>query len=92
MIIKMDQAIKNYLSAIGQKGGQKSKRVLTKTKAKEMVRLREAKKAYRLFYHQCFWSFDPHLKIKVNDVDWIVTQLKKCGNRETLLWVARLCR
>lgn len=40
----MDKRIKEYLSEIGEKGGKNSKRVLTSEQAKEMVRIREAKK------------------------------------------------
>lgn len=38
-------AVKAYLSAIGRKGGQKSRRNLTKAQAREMVRARTAKRA-----------------------------------------------
>jgi general stress protein YciG len=38
-------AIKQYLSEIGRKGGQKSRRKLTKAQARAMVRARTAKRA-----------------------------------------------
>jgi len=38
-------AVKQYLSAIGRKGGQKSRRKLTKAQARAMVRARTAKRA-----------------------------------------------
>ena len=38
-------AVKSYLSAIGRKGGQKSRRKLTKAQARAMVRARTAKRA-----------------------------------------------
>lgn len=38
-------AIKSYLSEIGRKGGQKSRRKLTKAQARAMVRARTAKRA-----------------------------------------------
>ena len=37
--------VKAYLSAIGRKGGQKSRRKLTKAQARAMVRARTAKRA-----------------------------------------------
>jgi hypothetical protein len=37
--------ISKYLAAIGRKGGQKSRRKLTKAQAREMVRARTAKRA-----------------------------------------------
>jgi len=37
--------VANYFSLLGRKGGKKSKRVLTPEQAKEMVRIREAKKS-----------------------------------------------
>jgi hypothetical protein len=40
----MNKDIKQYLSQIGKVGGKKSKRKLTPEQAKEMVRIREAKK------------------------------------------------
>jgi len=40
----MDKQTRKYLSEIGKKGGQKSRRVLTKEQAQAMVRAREAKK------------------------------------------------
>jgi len=40
----MDKAVKKYLSELGRKGGKVSKRILTPEQAREMVRIREAKK------------------------------------------------
>lgn len=39
--------VKAYLAAIGRRGGQKSKRKLTKAQASAMVRARTAKRALR---------------------------------------------
>ena len=38
-------AVKQYLAEIGRKGGQKSRRKLTKAQARAMVRARTAKRA-----------------------------------------------
>lgn len=43
----MDPEVRKYLSAIGQRGGRKSRRVLDSETAKDMVRVREARRAYR---------------------------------------------
>jgi len=40
----MDKKIRDYLAAIGRKGGQKSKRALTSEQAKKMVEARERKR------------------------------------------------
>lgn len=41
----MSSQIKAYLAAIGRRGGQKSKRKLTKAQARAMVKARTAKRA-----------------------------------------------
>lgn len=41
----VDDATRQYLAAIGRKGGQKSRRKLTKAQARAMVRARTAKRA-----------------------------------------------
>ena len=41
----MNAGVKRYLSEIGRRGGQKSKRKLTKTQARAMVLARMAKRA-----------------------------------------------
>lgn len=43
----MKASIKAYLAEIGRRGGQKSKRKLTKEQARAMVRARTAKRALR---------------------------------------------
>jgi hypothetical protein len=41
----MRDDVKQYLAAIGRRGGQKSKRKLTKAEARAMVKARTAKRA-----------------------------------------------
>ena len=41
----MSDQVKAYLAEIGRRGGQKSKRKLTKAQARAMVRARTAKRA-----------------------------------------------
>jgi hypothetical protein len=88
----MDAAIKNYLSTIGRRGGRKSRRALAPETAREMVRIREARRAFRRFYSLCFWSYDPEYVITRNDVSWVAEQLKKNGNRNAWKAAIRLCR
>ena len=67
----MDSGVRKYLSAIGQRGGRKSRRVLDAETAKDMVRVREARRAYRRFHASCFWSFDPDYVVTLSDVPWV---------------------
>jgi hypothetical protein len=88
----MDERLRAYLAEIGRRGGRKSRRTLPPETAREMVRVREARRAYRRFYHQCFWSFAPDLVITAGDVPWIVEQLRKYGGRTAWEVAARLSR
>jgi len=88
----MDRTIRNYLAAIGRRGGKVSKRDLSREDARAMVSVREARRAYRRFYAQCFWSYSPDLKITATDVPWVAEQLRKHGGREAWRVAARLSR
>jgi hypothetical protein len=88
----MDKAIRDYLAAIGRRGGRASKRQLSPEAARQMVKVREARRAYRRFHALCFWSYDPNLRITGADVPWVVEQLRKHGGREAWDMAARLCR
>jgi hypothetical protein len=84
--------IRSYLATIGARGGRKSRRALDPETARAMVRVREARRAFRRFRATCFWSYRPDLVIGPNDVAWVVEQLMKHGNREAWQAGARLCR
>ena len=88
----MDSRLREYFVEIGRRGGRASKRVLSPETAREMVRVREARRAYRRFYHQCFWSYAPDLKVTSDDVAWVVEQLRKHGGRKAWDAAGRLCR
>ncbi|MCB0343222.1 MAG: hypothetical protein H6626_15060 [Pseudobdellovibrionaceae bacterium] len=88
----MDGKTRKYLSQMGRKGGLKSRRKLTPDQARKMVLVRDARRAYRKYHSQCFWSYDPELKIGLNDVKWVGEQLMKHGGRDTWLIGAKLCR
>ena len=49
--------------------------------ARDMVRVREARRAFRRFRTSCFWSYRPDLVIGLAEVSWVAEQLKKHGNR-----------
>jgi hypothetical protein len=92
MIEIVDSSVKRYLSSIGRRGGKKSKRKLPPETAREMVRIREARRAYSRFHSLCFWSYDPDYLITKQDISWVVEQLKKNGNRHAWQFALRLCR
>ena len=86
----MDE-IRKYLAEIGRAGGRKSRRALDSATARDMVRVREARRAFRRFRTTCFWSYRPDLEIGLADVAWVAEQLMKHGNREAWRIGARLC-
>ena len=88
----MEPKVKAYLAEIGRRGGQKSRRVLEPEMARNMVRVREARRLYRRFHAKCFWSFDPDYRIGPSDVAWIAEQLRKHGGRDAWEVASRLCR
>ena len=88
----MEKVVKEYLSTIGRKGGLKSRRHLQSDVAKQMVKVREARRAFRHFYTECFWSFDEDYPITIEDIDWVATQLRKHGNRKAWKVAEKLCR
>lgn len=57
-----------------------------------MVKIRDARRAYRLFFAQCFWSYDPNFNITAQDVPWVAAQLMKHGGRRAWEIGSRLCR
>lgn len=87
----MDKTIRSYLAEIGRKGGRKSRRTLDPETAREMVRIREARRAYRRFHARCFWSYPPDLEIGAEDIAWVAETLLKHGDREAWQVGHRLC-
>jgi hypothetical protein len=86
------RTIKKYLAEIGARGGRKSRRSLDPETARDMVKVREARRAFRRFRSMCFWSYRPDLEIHLADVPWVAEQLMKHGNREAWRAGAKLCR
>ncbi|OFZ39256.1 MAG: hypothetical protein A2504_12330 [Bdellovibrionales bacterium RIFOXYD12_FULL_39_22] len=77
---------------MGKIGGQKSKRVLNSETARKMVCLREARRAFKKYHAQCFWSYDTEYKIMFADISWVAEQLMKNGNRALWQIGVKLCR
>lgn len=88
----MEHTIRTYLAEIGRKGGRKSRRTLAPETARTMVRVREARRAYRRFHAECFWSFDPNYLIGPSDIAWVAEQLRKHGGRDAWHVASTLCR
>ena len=84
--------VRNYLSKIGRKGGRKSRRLLSSEEARRMVRVREARKAFRAFHAQCFWFMRPDMKVTLEDIPEIVRGLRQNGGRQGFLLAEKLCR
>lgn len=87
----MNSEVKKYLSAIGTKGGRRSRRTLDPETAKRMVLVREAKKAFLKFHPTCFWSSPRDMNISVDDLDWVSERLRTYGGREGWALGAKLC-
>jgi hypothetical protein len=87
----MKPSVRSYLAEIGRRGGKKSRRALDPDTARNMVRVREARRAYRRFHASCFWSFDPDYRIGPSDVPWVVEQLRRHGGRAAWDVARKLC-
>jgi hypothetical protein len=87
-----NDSIRRYLAEIGRRGGLKSRRTLDSDAARAMVRVREARRAYRRFHSLCFWSYRADLEIGPGDVAWVAETLMKHGNREAWRIGRSLCR
>jgi len=88
----MDRHVTEYLQSIGRRGGRASKRVLLPEVARAMVKLREARRAFRRFHTQCFWSCAPGYVVTSEDILWVARQLMEHGGREGWKLGAKLCR
>ena len=85
-------SVRSYLAQIGRKGGAKSRRRLSSDDARNMVRVREARRALREFHAQCFWYLRADIVITLDDIPEIIRGLRQNGGRRGFLVAARLCR
>ncbi len=88
----MEPEVKAYLAEIGRRGGRKSRRTLDSETARAMVQVRQARRLYRRFHAECFWSCDPDYRIDLSDIAWVVEQLRKHGGRDAWEAARKLCR
>ena len=88
----MDVSTRRYLARIGAVGGRKSRRTLSAVAARQMVQVREARRAFHRFYTRAFWSFDPAYRVTARDLPWVAERLMTHGGREGWEIGARLCR
>jgi len=86
-----ESEIRKYLATIGRRGGKRSRRMLDSASARNMVRVREARRAFRKYFAECFWFSDPDLIISKDDVSWVATQLMKHGSIDCWKVGRRLC-
>lgn len=84
--------IHQYLARIGREGGRKSRRVLSAKDARDMVRVREARRAFRTFHAQCFWHMRKDMLVTRGDIPEIIRGLRKNGGRRGFLVAAKLCQ
>lgn len=77
----MKKSTRAYLAVIGRRGGITSRRTLDPDTARNMVRVREARRAFARSYAQCFWSYRRDLAVGLADVPWVAEQLMKHGDR-----------
>jgi len=70
--MKINKTIRNYFSALGKKGGKKSRRILTPEQARAMVKAREEKrkkKEFKEFMEKPIKKLAKHLlKIKLDNL------------------------
>lgn len=87
----MKETVRAYLAEIGRRGGRKSRRILDPETARAMVRVRQARRLYRRFHAECFWSYDPDYQVGMSDVKWVAEQLRRQGGREAWEAARKLC-
>lgn len=83
--------VRRYLAEIGRRGGRKSRRTLSPEQSRQMLRIREARRAFRKYHAQCFWFLRPDMTITPADIPEIVRGLRQNGGRAGFLLAAKLC-
>jgi len=79
-----------YFAEIGRRGGQKSRRTLSRRQAQTMVAVRLARSAYKSFGTRCFWSFSRDVPITAQNVAWVAEQLRRNGGQSAWKAAARI--
>ena len=83
--------VRAYLSEIGRRGGKRSRRHLSREDARNMVRIREARRAFHEFHAQCFWFMREDMEVTISDIPEIVRGLRLNGGRQGFLLATTLC-
>jgi len=55
-------------------------------------RLELARKAFREFYGQCFWSYRQDAEITEEDIPWVMRELRLNGGHRGYRVVGEICR
>ena len=55
-------------------------------------RLELARKAFKEFYAQCFWSYREDAEIGEADIPWVIRELRHYGGAKGYHAVAEICR
>jgi hypothetical protein len=55
-------------------------------------RLEQARRAFKEFYAQCFWSYRQDAEITEADIPWIIRELRYYGGARGYQAVAEICR
>jgi hypothetical protein len=55
-------------------------------------RLELARKAFKEFYAQCFWSYREDVEITEEDIPWVLRELRHNGGHRGYRVVGEICR
>ena len=55
-------------------------------------RLELARRAFKDFYAQCFWSYREDAEIGEDDIPWVIRELRHYGGARGYQAVAEICR
>lgn len=88
---KPSAEVSTYLAEIGRKGGRNSRRRLSSEEARNMVRVRMARRAFGEFCAQCFWYMRADAVVPLADVPEVARGLRQNGGRRGFFLAAKLC-
>src|SRR5262245_5411920 len=74
--------LRQHLKTIGRRGGLRSRRLLDSSAARDTVRVREARRAYRRFHARYFRNYPADRRIALAEVPWLVRQLRETGDAQ----------
>ncbi len=80
----VETSVSRYLSVVGRTGGKKSRRQLSSDQARDMVRVRELRRAFREYYARCFWYMRPDADLTLDDLPEVVRGLRKNGRSNAI--------